>query len=317
MEHPSATEIGALRAASRRVVRELGLLSAVPRTAGVSLAQCHLLVELERRDGSATVSELAAVLLLDKSTVSRTVDSLRQKKWLRLAEDPRDRRRKLVSLTRAGSRALERVHRSAGGQVSDALELLTPNERQIVLQGMALYSHALQKARAERGYAIRPIGPEDNREVATIVRRVAVEFGTTGPGGPTLDAELDDMAEAYSGPDHRYFVVESEPRAGQRAGRRLVGGAGFGPLQGGKPGICELRKMYLLPEARGQGLGRALLERCLDEARESGYRQCYLETAERMRSARALYAQLGFSPVSCRLGDTGHDQCEMQYVKDL
>lgn len=310
MAHPLTTEIYALRDASRRVVRELGLLAAVPRAAGVSLAHCHLLVELERRDGSATVSELAAVLLLDKSTVSRTVDSLRQKKWLRLTEDPGDRRRKLVGLTRAGIRALERIHRSAGTQVSDALAHLSAQERQTVLRGMSLYGQALQKARTAKGYVIRPIAPEDNRELATIVRRVALEFDAVGPGGPTADAELDDMAEAYSGSDRGYFVIESE-------GRRLVGGAGFGPLEGGEPGVCELRKMYLVPEARGQGLGRSLLELCLHEAGASGYQTCYLETTERMRSARALYTQLGFEALSCRLGDTGHSQCDMHYVKEL
>ncbi|MBK5296869.1 MAG: GNAT family N-acetyltransferase [Vicinamibacteria bacterium] len=48
------------------------------------------------------------------------------------------------------------------------------------------------------------------------------------------------------------------------------------PWAGGEPQVCELRKMYLRPEARGRGLGRAMLARCLDLARQLGYRPMYL-----------------------------------------
>ena len=309
MQAVQAGDVAEVRSVSRRFVRELGLLSEVHRDTGSTIAQCHLLIELERRGGSASVSELAAALLLDKSTVSRTILSMRRKKWLRLAEDARDRRRKIVGMTRSGERILERVHRVADHRVEEALRHLSPRERRTVARGLSIYARALQRARTEREYAIRPIESADNRAITAIIRRVSIEFGTSGPGGPTADIELDNMAEAYPGDDRQYFVIEN--------GQRILGGAGFAPLRGGTPATCELRKMYLISEARGQGLGRALLDHCLEQARAYGFKRCYLETTARMRSARALYTQVGFAEVPDRMGETGHSQCEMQYIKRL
>lgn len=299
----------ALRAAARRLVRELGLLSDVHQDARMTIAQGHLLIEIERRDGAASVSELAAALLLDKSTVSRTIQTLRDKRWLRLDEDPRDRRRKLVGLTRSGQRALARCHRVSSDQVAAALAQLSAEQRATVMHGISLYASALRRVRAERDHTIRPIASADNRDIATIVRRVSAEFGIAGAGGPTADAELDDMAAAYPGDNRHYFVVEKD--------RRIVGGAGFRPLPDAEPTICELCKMYLAPDVRGQGLGHILLQHCLEQARVCGFERCYLETTARMRSARALYEKLGFFRTDHRLGDTGHCQCEVQYVKVL
>ncbi len=135
------------------------------------------------------------------------------------------------------------------------------------------------------------------------------EFGATGAGSSLHDPEMLDMASAYAGARSVYFVVES--------GGDLVGGGGIGPLAGAEPDVCELRKMYLRPDARGRGLGRAMLARCLEVARQLGYRRIYLETRQSMRAARRLYERNGFAAVSKPLGHTGHFGCDAWYVRDL
>jgi putative acetyltransferase len=85
----------------------------------------------------------------------------------------------------------------------------------------------------------------------------------------------------------------------------------------GESGICELRKMYFLPELRGHGAGTALIAHCLDAARELKYRQCYLETLTGMDAAQKLYEKHGFARIPAALGSTGHFGCNRFYLRQL
>jgi putative acetyltransferase len=156
---------------------------------------------------------------------------------------------------------------------------------------------------------IRPIEPRDDAAMAGVIRAVMTEHGATGAGFSINDPEVDFMSRAYAAPRSAYFVIT-------RSGR-VLGGAGVAQLSGGAPDTCELRKMYFLREARGGGLGRRMLDRCLDTARGFGYRQCYLETLASMSAAAALYERAGFTRVANPLGATGHVKCDRWYVLAL
>jgi len=158
-------------------------------------------------------------------------------------------------------------------------------------------------------FSIRPITPADSPAVAAIIRRVMPEFGAGGAGFAIHDAEVNDMAAAYSQPGCAYFVVES--------GGRVLGGGGVAALAGGPPGVCELRKMYFLPELRGRGAGDALMARCLDAARSLGFRRCYLETLTGMDAAQRLYEKHGFGRIPRSMGATGHFSCDRFYLREL
>ncbi|SFS04160.1 putative acetyltransferase [Dyella sp. OK004] len=158
-------------------------------------------------------------------------------------------------------------------------------------------------------FLIRPIETRDNTAVAAIIRTVMPEFGADGPGFAIHDTEVDTMYEAYARPRSAYFVVE---RHGV-----VIGGGGMAPLEGGDGDVCELRKMYFLPEARGIGAGGAMMQRCLDAARAEGFRRCYLETLTGMDAAQALYKRSGFQPLCGPLGGTGHFSCDQFFIRDL
>ena len=158
-------------------------------------------------------------------------------------------------------------------------------------------------------FTIRPIEPADSPAVAALIRAVMPTFGCDGPGFAILDPEVDDMATAYRAPRAAYFVIEE---AGQ-----VVGGGGVAQLVGADPEVCELRKMYLYPEARGHGLGRTLLTLCLETARDLGYTTCYLETMEAMEAACRLYEAFGFDRLEAPMGATGHFGCNRRYARAL
>ena len=158
-------------------------------------------------------------------------------------------------------------------------------------------------------FTIRPIETRDDADVARVIRSVMPSFGADGPGFAIHDPEVDHMTAAYAQPRCSYFVVELDGR--------VVGGGGIAPLQNGEPDVCELRKMYFLPEARGIGAGTAMMQRCLDAARAHGFGRCYLETLTGMDQAQALYLRTGFKPLCAPMGGTGHFSCDRFFLLDL
>lgn len=169
--------------------------------------------------------------------------------------------------------------------------------------------HEVNTSLALGRFRLRPVTTADNDALASVLRQVMEEFSAAGAGSSLHDPEIRDMAAAYSAPGSAYLVVDD--------GTTVVGGGGFGALAGGDPQVCELRKMYLRPSARGHGLGRALLTRCLEGAATMGYQRMYLETLQTMTDARRLYERHGFTRVARPLGHTGHFGCDAWYVRDL
>ena len=150
---------------------------------------------------------------------------------------------------------------------------------------------------------------QDNPAVGRIIREVMTEYGAVGCNFSIADPEVNAMYEAYAAPDAAFFVVE--------AGGQVLGCGGMGPLVGGPADVCELRKMYFLPELRGTGMGAKLLAMILDAARQDGYRRCYLETLGTMGEARRLYIKHGFQAIHAPLGNTGHSGCNAWMIRDL
>ena len=160
-------------------------------------------------------------------------------------------------------------------------------------------------------WILRPIRPQDDSAIAGIIHAVMTEHGCQGDGFAIHDAEVEAMSRHYQGDDARYYVVTHN--------HQVLGGAGFARLEGTTSGqaVCELRKMYYLPEARGLGLGRELIELLLDDMRLAGFRRCYLETTSWMDRAQGLYRRAGFSEQPHAEGSTGHHGCDTFFSREL
>lgn len=156
---------------------------------------------------------------------------------------------------------------------------------------------------------IREIRPEDNVQIAAVIRSVLEEFGVPKEGTAYTDVSLNDMYGYYKAPRAFYFVIEDNGK--------ITGGGGVAQLEDYDGNICELQKMYFLEAARGKGLGRKMLELCLEKAREYGYEKCYLETMPYMETARKLYKKEGFTPIDAPMGNTGHSACPVWMLKTL
>lgn len=156
---------------------------------------------------------------------------------------------------------------------------------------------------------IRPIEPADNPALAIIIRNTLAEFGANHPGTVYYDSTTDALYELFQTPGSIYYVALMNDR--------LLGGAGIFPSNGLPEGTCELVKMYLLPEARGLGLGKLLIEKALAYAREAGYHQVYLETMPELGKAVRVYEKFGFRYLNAPMGNTGHFGCDIWMLKEL
>ena len=155
-------------------------------------------------------------------------------------------------------------------------------------------------------YTIRPIEAKDNAAVEGVIRTCLIEFGANHEGTAWADPDLGRFSEIYNTPGNRYWVAEDE-------NGQIVGGTGIGRLT---DTVCELQKMYCLPQARGTGLAQELMALALDFAR-GYYRQCYLETLDNMTAAQRFYAKHGFYRTDIAPVQTDHFACEVKLIKDL
>ncbi|MBW3692294.1 bifunctional helix-turn-helix transcriptional regulator/GNAT family N-acetyltransferase [Aeromonas dhakensis] len=298
-----------LRALSRDLVRELGMLSQQCGELALSPLEAHLLIELE--SGPATNQQLAERLRIDKSNASRPLARLAERELISWHPHPSDGRSKEARLTIAGQAQLLDLHQEMDSAMEETLAQLTLAEREQLWEGLRLYRSALSRARRQQGYRIRPITQADNPAIAAVVRAVSAEYGLTADKGyGVADPNLDFLHETYQGERSRYWVIEGPDGT-------ILGGGGIAPLAGEEGQVCELQKMYFMPSLRGLGLGRRLVLQALDEARALGYQRCYLETTAVLREATALYESLGFEHLPGPLGSTGHDACEICMVLAL
>ena len=158
-------------------------------------------------------------------------------------------------------------------------------------------------------WIIRKIEKKDNREVAQLIRSVFDEMNIPKVGTAYADPYLDLMFEEYSKSKSAYFVVEHNGK--------IIGSAGVAPLESETETICELQKMYFLPEARGKGIGSQMMYNCLQSAKDFGFQKCYLETMPFMHDAQKLYKKVGFEYINAPMGSTGHVSCPIWMLKDL
>jgi putative acetyltransferase len=164
-------------------------------------------------------------------------------------------------------------------------------EVQLYALGFGLKIHIVQ---------FRAATNADRAAVEKLVFGVLREYGLK-PDPETTDADLRDITGFYASFD---VLVDD---AGE-----IVGTVG---LRRENETECELRKMYLARETRGQGWGKRLLDRAMEQARARGFKRMTLETASVLREAIALYERNGFRRYTPKHSVAA--RCDATYFRDL
>lgn len=301
--------ISQIRSSSREMVRQFGLLNNRFSAIG-STSQCHALVELDSHK-VMNLSQLTTALNLEKSTTSRLVAQLCDKGIIHIHPDENNRRNKLISLTKKGTKLVNEIHHHAKLQVKLALETMSEEEQATVVRGLAIYAKALKRSTLQHEYKVRKLLKQDIPQLTNLIKTVWKEFGfdSSHPSATLFEDELQKTYETYTSKKSNYFVLVS--------GKKILGGVGFAPLEGANNNICELKGMYLSSQMRGLGLGATLLNKVLKEAQSEGFKKCYLETMHFMHGANTLYKKFGFTLLDKPMGNTGHSWTNNWYLKKL
>lgn len=152
-------------------------------------------------------------------------------------------------------------------------------------------------------FLIRDWEKRDRTPAATIIRSVLAEYNL-GWEPERADRDVLEVEEFYQTVGGAFWVIEAQ--------ERLVGTGGYYPVSRGK-NAAEIRKMYLLPEVRGQGLGRYLLQTLEQAIAAQGFQAIWIETASVLVEAVKLYESSGYQAA------TGVEtaRCDRVYVKFL
>jgi putative acetyltransferase len=156
---------------------------------------------------------------------------------------------------------------------------------------------------------LRPLELADVPALLQIIADSRGEYGIADRGVELLEPADRELYATYQRQRTLYFVA--------LLGGEVVGGAGVAPLAGADALTCELQRMYLRRDARGRGIGDALLARCLAAARQFLYVRCYLETVTQMHAALEFYGRHGFRNLQAPIGHTGHEHNDRWMVRPL
>lgn len=299
--------VGRIRAASRRLVRELDLLGK-NAAADCTLAQGHALLEL-RAGGALSIGELGRRLRLDPSSISRSVSRIERNGWISREPDPEDQRRRLLSLTDRGREAVKDLDLHADSVVQGGLRTLSEEDAEIVARGLALYARALAAGRLADETVIRPVRPADDEAIAAVLAGVRAEIPWDEPPESLLDPGDEAVSALYDRPRSGYWVLE--------VAGRVEGGGGVLPHADDPEETCVLERVYLRPAVQGAGLGRKIVERCLDGAGSWGYRRCTIETISKLSAACHLYRSLGFRDLDGPYATPAHEHSDVWMQLEL
>ncbi|MGN6525840.1 MAG: MarR family winged helix-turn-helix transcriptional regulator [Burkholderiaceae bacterium] len=279
-----------IRRSSRRMVRELGFMRPTLAASPYPASAVHALVELGER-GTMAAAEIAQLLALDKSSVSRLLRKLVDAGELREAVDGTDARVKRLSLTARGRRTLAAIEAHARRQVVEALGRMPPEAQRQAADGLAAYAGALageappsREVEIVRGWRPGALG----RIAEMHGRWYAREWGL----GPFFEARVaGGLAEFSARLDRPANGLWLALRGGQVVGSVAIDGEDLGD------GRAHLRWFVVDDGVRGGGVGRRLLGAALASCDEAGVPETQLWTFKGLDAARRLYESSGFALV--------------------
>ena len=280
---PAAIDIA--RGFNRFYTRHLGLLSAGLLGSRFTLTEARVLYELAHAQ-ECTATDIARELGIDVGYLSRILTKFQRQDLLTRKRSPEDARQSLLELTKKGRAAFAPLDRASREQAAAMMTPMSEVQRRELLAAMQSMQRLLQPG-ADKPYTLRPFRIGD---IGWITHRQAILYSEEYGWDATYEALVAEILA--------HFVRNFDPASeggwvAERSGRIL--GSVF--LVRATESVAKLRLLYVEPEARGLGIGRRLVQECIDQAKAKGYRTLTLWTNDVLVSARRIYEAAGFQLV--------------------
>jgi len=281
-------DVERIRAFNRRWTEVIGLLDAGLLETAYSLPEARVMFELGRSgdDEPCEQIELRRRLRMDPSYLTRIVSRLQRSGLVRTHRSDVDRRHVRLALTPAGRAAFTDLDRRSAAQISALLEPLTDHDRRRVGLAFDTIERILDGDR-HREVTVRGL---DSGDLGWVIQRHGEIYRDEYEWDMTFEALVAEIVADYvshhrPGREHAWIAEVDGARAGcvfccQR-----------------DADTAQLRILLVEPSARGLGIGRRLVDECIDFARSANYRTVMLWTNDVLVSARRIYEAAGFALV--------------------
>ena len=270
-----------MRAFNRWYTDVIGLLNRHLLDSNYSLSEARLIYELHTA-GAIQASQVMGLMHIDKSYLSRMLKRLEKEKLVVRKPSREDGRAVLLSLTDKGQREFVALNGASDEQISSLVGHLNEEQREELVGHMDAIRRLLD-GQAKEVTIRTQLEPGDLGYIAYLHGRIYDKENQYGLGFESYVLEgLGEFGTQYDPEKDRVWVCEH--------GREKVG---F--LVGVHRGeALQLRYFILLPEYRGMGLGKRLMDLFMEYVRERGYSRAYLWTTNEQHAAISLYTRYGF-----------------------
>jgi DNA-binding MarR family transcriptional regulator/GNAT superfamily N-acetyltransferase len=276
--------IDEVRRFNRFYTQEMGVLVEGLLDTPFSLSEARILYEIAH-DPTSTAGKLRRLLGIDAGYMSRIVKCLSQEGLLKRTPSIEDRREQILTLTEKGKSAYQNLNERSHAEIAAKLAELTPEEQSKLVEAMSEVHRLLDRSKAPQAPLV--LRPHRHGDMGWVVERhgaiYSKEFGWSDRFEGLVAEIVSNFLRDYDPQKERCWIAE---RSGVRLGCVFV--------VKGSDELAKLRLLLVEPSARGQGLGRILVDECIRYARQVGYRKMTLWTNSVLTSARRIYEATGF-----------------------
>ena len=275
--------IDAVRRFNRFYTQRVGALQTGFVGSPYPLPEARVVYEIGRR-GETTASELGRDLDLDLGYLSRLLQGLRRRGVVQGKPAPDDARTRSLTLTDKGRKSWAMLDERSRELTTAMLSKLPGQERERLVGAMQTIESLLNGEKPASEIKLRAHRAGDMGWVVQAHGRLYAEERGWGAGFEALVAEIaGDFLRNFDPERERCWIAEQD---GEAVGSVFV--------VKDSTAVAKLRLLLVEPKARGQGLGRRLVNECIAFARAKGYRKLVLWTQSNLTAARRIYKAAGF-----------------------
>lgn len=279
--------IAAIRRFNRFYTKQIGVLSDGLLHSHFSLAEVRILYELAHRE-NPLAGAIARDLGMDAGYMSRILRGFTLRGFVQKKRSKSDARQSLLALTPRGRKAFALLDRRANREVGNMLRRLPSSSQSRLVGAMNTIETTLWNLSEPRpnapSYILRP---HRSGDMGWIVHRhgalYSQEHGYDQQFEALVAHIVGDFIQNFDLKHERCWIAE---RNGEIVGSVFL-------VKKSKT-VAKLRLLYVEPSARGLGIGRRLVDECIQFARKAGYKKMTLWTQSHLTAARHIYKNAGF-----------------------
>lgn len=300
-----ASKVEALRQASRKMVRELGIIDLDKNLAGPTPQHCHALIEIGNEPG-VTVSALSELLLMSVSAASRLATNLMERGYVE-TQDTVDRRQKGLSLTKAGKAELKKIDEFSNAKVEGAFKLLKHEDQKAILVAIQKYGQALEDSRkVESNVKILTLSTSRalRRQIVAMVENIQNNEFELNVDPKINSGVLKAEEDFYYENSYNFWYAVDEQGT-------VVGSIGLKKIDAQNG---ELKKFFVAKAHRGKGVAQKLFGALLKAAEKHGFQKLWLGTVDEFAAAHKFYEKCGFRRISAKTLPRDFQKCGVDTV---